>query len=162
MGKLRMSQKSRSEMKAHPSPMDGNKHLKDMLETAQRLRVNPFQQTGGEWKFNPNGHQSMKMDEPAVIRVEMPPRIVEVIKEVRVEVPVEKIVHLTGPTEVIYVDREVIKEIEKRVEVKVPFEVVKTINVEIPKIVIRHKVPGWAVLAMGIEAVLVLALLVLK
>jgi hypothetical protein len=109
----------------------------------------------------------MMTSEPAVIRVEAEPRIVEVIKEVKIPVEiikeVEKIVYVDRPVEVI---KEVQVEVEKIVErkVEVPVEVIKeSVKViEIPKITIKEKVPAWAILVMCSEAVLLLASLLLK
>jgi hypothetical protein len=106
----------------------------------------------------------MMTSEPAVIRVEAEPRIVEVIKEVKIPVEiikeVEKIVYVDRPVEEVQVEVE--KIVERKVEV--PVEVIKeSVKViEIPKITIKEKVPAWAILVMCSEAVLLLASLLLK
>jgi hypothetical protein len=98
-------------------------------------------------------------------------RIVEVIKEVRVEVPVEVVKLVDRPVEVIkevikYVDKpiEVIKEVrfeypvEKIVEKEVIKQIIKEVPVihieekvvRIPVVEVRHHVPFWARWAVAV------------
>jgi hypothetical protein len=62
-----------------------------------------------------------------IVQPEPVERVVEVIKEVKVEVPVEVIKYVDRPVEVI---KEVVKEVVKVVER--PVEVIKEVKVEVP------------------------------
>ena len=115
-----------------------------------------------------------------------------VIKEVEriVEVPVEKIVYVDKPVEVIkkiYVDKfievekppiEVVKYIEKIVEVEKPVQVIKEVRVEVPvdrvleKVVevplevvkeneiIKKIVPKWAIMVAAVEFAIIVLLII--
>lgn len=90
--------------------------------------------------------------------VEVPiEKIVEIIKEIRVEVPVETIKIVETIKEVpVEVKVEVIKEVEKLVEIikEIPTNVIRI------ETKILEKVPMWAILAMVLELVIILGLLV--
>ena len=115
-----------------------------------------------------------------------------VIKEVEriVEVPVEKIVYVDKPVEVIkevFVDKfievekqpiEVVKYIEKIVEVEKPVQVIKEVRVEVPvekileRIVevplevvkenetIKKIVPKWAIMVAAVEFAIIVLLII--